>query len=286
MKTIDIIALIILTLTWGTVYTVAGYTISFFPAIFLYSLRFLIAGICLLPFCKVPNIATKEIILFGVLQAFTFLGIAIALKHIDSSISAIIMRLDIPIIILIANFMFNEKISIHLIFGILLCFVAVYIIAGGIKEKSDLFYLFVIILSAILSAFSHIVSKTIGDKNIDNKTITCYSSFIIFILLFIFSILFREDILFSLVNADIKAWLLLFYLGIGPSLIGYICLHFIMRRNPTTKTMPAGFLRPFISTFSAFLVLNEPLNPEKIFGMLLIVIGVYISENGLFFLKK
>lgn len=279
MKTIDIVALIILNILWGTVYTVAGYSINFFPPIFLYSMRFLIAGIFLLPFCKTPKTAWKETILFGVLQSLTFLGICIALKHIDSSISAIIMRLDIPIIILIANVMFKEKININLIVGILMCFFAVYIIAGGMKNENSIFYLIIVLISAVLSALSHIVSKIVGDKNVSNESVNCYSSFIIFFILIIFSIIFKENSLESIKNADTKAWILLLYLGLVPSLVGYQCLHFIMRRNPTVKTMPVSFSRPIINMISAYIVLDEALNKEKIIGLIIITLGIILSEK-------
>ena len=52
MKPMEILALTIMTLVWGTLYAVAGYAIRYFPPILLYSMRFLIAGICLIPFTK------------------------------------------------------------------------------------------------------------------------------------------------------------------------------------------------------------------------------------------
>ena len=61
MKPMEILALTIMTLVWGTLYTVAGYAIRYFPPILLYSMRFLIAGICLIPFTKFSKLEWKKI---------------------------------------------------------------------------------------------------------------------------------------------------------------------------------------------------------------------------------
>ena len=43
--------------------------------------------------------------------------------------------------------------------------------------------------------------------------------------------------------------------------------------------MPMHFFKSVISVLSAYLILNEPLNKEKIVGLILIVIGVFIAEH-------
>lgn len=277
MKPIEILALVILTLTWGTVYTVAGYTIRFFPSVLLYSMRFLIAGICLIPFTKFSKLEFKKIFLFGTFQAFTFLGIALALKHIDSSISAIIMRLDIPITLLIASFMFKEKITWNLIVGCFMCFGAIYIISGDMEKKSNIIFVFLVLFSAILSAASHITSKTINKKTPFNL-INAESCLIVGLELLVISFFLKEDIVGSIATANTKVWLLLIYLSIVPSIIGFQCLHFLMRRVPTNKTMVYGFLRPFLNVVSASLLLGEVLSSEKILALILTTAGIGLSQ--------
>lgn len=276
MKLIDVLAITLLVSIWGTAYTITGYTMKFVPIMLLYAIRFFLAGLFLLPFSKIPKTEIKKIITFGIMQGFIFVFIGLAMKNIDSSLSAIIVSLDIPITILIANIIFKEKISLNLIIGLIICFFAVYIISGGIKEKSNIIYIFCLLLSATLSASSNIVSKSI--KNIDSTTITCYSSFVISIVMFISSFFFKENIS-TIINIDLKAIILLIYLGVGPSMLAYQCLHFLLNRNMTTKIMPMHFFKSVISVLSAYLILNEPLNKEKIVGLILIVIGVFIAEH-------
>ena len=274
MKLPDIIASTTLILIWGTAYTVAGYAINFVPAISLYAIRFLLAGLFLLPFSKLPKIEFKKVATFGIAQGFVFFLIALAMQHIDTSLNSIIISLEIPFTILMAALIFKEKITWNLILGLLLCFFAIYIISDGIKEKSNVIYVVFLIFSATIAAFSNIVSKSI--KNVDATSITCYSSFFTSAVLFIFAFINNDNI--DIFNIDIKAIILIIYLAVSSSMLAYQCFHFLLKRNKTTQLMPLNFLKSVISVLSGYLILNEPLNIEKILGLILIIIGVSLAE--------
>ncbi|MBO4956381.1 MAG: EamA family transporter [Rickettsiales bacterium] len=277
MKLMDILAITLLVLIWGTAYTVTGYTMKFVPIMFLYAIRFSLAGLVALPFSKFPPKEDRmKIVSFGVVQGFIFVFIALAMKNIDSSLSSILVCLDAPITILMASIIFKEKINWNLIVGLIICFSAIYIISGGIREKSNIIYVFCLVISATLSATSNIVSKSI--KNTNPTSITCYSSFFISATMLIFSLLFKENVLTTIVDIDLKAIILLLYLAVGPSMVAYQCLHFLLNRNMTTKIMPMNFFKPTVGVTSAYFVLGEPLNKEKIIGLIMIIIGVYLSE--------
>lgn len=285
MKPLEILALVLLTLTWGTVYTVAGYAIRFFPPVLLYAMRFMIAGICLIPFTKFSTKEFKKIFWFGTFQALTFVGIAVSLKHIDSSISAIIMRLDIPITLLIAALMFREKITWNLVLGCAICFLAIYVISGDVKDKSEIIFVLIVLVSSALSAVSHITSKAI-DKDTSFNLINAESSLIIGAELLVISFFFGEDIVGSITTADTKVWILLLYLGIVPCIIGYQCLHYVMRTMPANRSMLYGFLRPFLNLLSAALVLGEIVSKEKVWGLVLTTFGIAISQMDFSKIKK
>lgn len=277
MKLKEALALAVVTLSWGTIYTVSGYAIRTFPPILLYAIRFLIGGMCLLPFVKITGKEFNKIFWFGTLQALSFVFICIGLKNMDVSISAIIMRLDIPLTIFIANFIFREKITWNLALGLLVCFFAVYLINGDVKQGSGFIYILAVCFGALTSAISNIISKSIS-KDVSLDSTTCQGAIIIGAELFIFSLLFKEPFIEPIVNADLKAWILILYVAIVPGIFGYKCFHYTMKVLPTTQSMIFAFLRPLLNVISAFFVLGEPLSKGKILGLILTTVGIAISQ--------
>ena len=285
MKPMEILALTIMTLVWGTLYAVAGYAIRYFPPILLYSMRFLIAGICLIPFTKFSTLEWKKICLFGTLQAIMFVGITVSLKHIDSSITAIVLRFDIPMTMLFAALFFKEKITWNLVIGCLICFFGIYVISGDVKQKSDLLFIFLLVLSTIISGLSNMVPKILNEK-VSYNLLNAEASFVIAIELLLVSFLFGEDVLGSLQNADLKIWILMLYLGIFPAIIGYHCFYYLLKRVPTNKTFPYHFIRPFVALISGAIVLGEFISQEKIWGLILTTIGIALSQINFDKFKK
>lgn len=277
MKPMEILALVLMNLMWGTLYTVAGYAIRSFPPILLYSIRFFIAGICLLPFIRFSTLEWKKIFLYGTLQSIMFVGITLSLKHIDSSVTTIIMRFDIPMTILFVSLYFKEKITWNLIVGILICFFGMYVISGDVKQKSDIFFIFLLIASTAVSGISSIIPRLL-DKKVSYGVLNIEFYFITAIQLLIVSFLFGEDIFGSLQNTNLKIWILMLYLGLFPTIIGFYCFFYLLKRLPTSKTFPYHFSKPFIGLIAGNLVLGEMITNEKIWGLILTTIGIALSQ--------
>lgn len=122
MSLIDFLLLIFLNIIWGSAYAVAGYTMLFFAPFFLYSIRFLMTAGITLPFYRIPKNLIHKIIILSIFQIITFFGVALGVKNLESSISAILIKLDIPFSMILATIFLKEKLTRQMIFGILICF--------------------------------------------------------------------------------------------------------------------------------------------------------------------
>ena len=89
----DIVIALLLNIIWGTSFTFAGYAMAFYAPVFLYSLRFFTTGLLTITFNPFPRTYFKEILILSTFQAITFYGIALGVKHIDSSTAAILTSL-------------------------------------------------------------------------------------------------------------------------------------------------------------------------------------------------
>jgi O-acetylserine/cysteine efflux transporter len=269
----DILTLIFLNVVWGSAFAVAGYGLRYFAPTFLYALRFFIVGALTVPFCDFPKNDIKKILFLSLAQTFVFYGIGLAVKNLDSSISAIITRLDIFFTIALAAIIYKEKITIRLVIGLLMCVAAIVVINGETKFSNSK-YLYLLIVSSFMSGVANIIAK--GIKNESNATITAWSSLLMGFELFIIS--FSVETQFVVKKIDILVIFILIYLSVFSSYLSYLILFSLLRRYDAAKIMPYNFSRPIIAIISGFLILEETISYNKVLGALLIIIGIYIAE--------
>ena len=269
----DVLIAIILNIVWGSSFTFAGYAILFYAPIFLYSLRFLSTGAITVWFNKVPKNVLPLIVLLGTFQAIDFFGIAMGVKHIDSSTTAILTRLDVPFTIILGVLFFKEKMTLKTAIGLFICFLAVYIISGGL-ELSHMKYIFLMMFSSFCSGCANIVAKKI--KGINNKTIVSWASLVMGIELLLLSLLAEKQLIIKPLNT--LAVLDVVYLGIISSYLTYLVLYYLLRKYQTSQIMPYNFLRPIVSIIFGFIVLSEPITSNKVLGVIFILSGVYLSQ--------
>lgn len=274
MSKLDILIALLINLIWGSSFAIAGYAMSFYTPIFLYSLRFLITGIATTPFNSFPKTAIKKIFLISIFESIMLYGIALTIKNVDSSTSAILSRLDIIFTISLGFIFLNEKINFKIIFGILLAFLGAYILSGGV-QASSLKYISLLIFCSIFSAIANILTKTI--KGIDNRAIVSWISLFIGIELLIVSLLTEHNFIIKTLNY--KAILLTLYLGLVPCYFAYLGLYHLLRKYDTTKVMPYNFIRPVLAIFAGFILLNETITIYKILSCILIILGILISQR-------
>jgi drug/metabolite transporter (DMT)-like permease len=270
----DILLILLLNVVWGSAFAIGGYGLKYFSELFLYSMRFLIVGILTAPFFRLKEQKNMfKIAFMGLCQAFTFYGVALAVKNLDSSISAIVTRLDIIFTIIFGIIFFKEKLKPQLIVGLILCVLAVFVLSGDIHFTNSK-YLYLLIFASIASGFLNIISKTI--KTESSLAIVSWNSY--WTGIFLFLVALGNGQTFIIKPIDIKAIGVVFYMSIFSSYFAYLILYYVLRKNDTTKIMPYNFIRPVVAIFAGLIVLNESITAVKIYGIILITLGVFVSQ--------
>jgi O-acetylserine/cysteine efflux transporter len=278
----DIFILIFLNVVWGSAFAISGYGLKYFAPTFMYALRFFIAGVAVAPFCKFPGENIKKIFFLSMAQAFVFYGVGLAVKNLDSSISAIVSRLDILFTIILAMVIFKEKMTMKLVTSLAMCTIAIIIINGEIRFSNSK-YLYLLIFSSFMSGVANIIAKGIKDEK--NTTIVAWSSLLMGIELGAIS--FLTESRFILEKIDVRAVLVMSYLSIFSSYIAYMILFSLLRRYEASKIMPYNFSRPIIAIIAGYLILGEAISYDKVLGTALIIVGIFIAEHkGDFGLSK
>jgi O-acetylserine/cysteine efflux transporter len=270
----DFILVSLLNIIWGSAFAVAGYAMKYFSEFFLYSMRFFIVGLLTIPFFQISNRKNMiKLVAMGFFQAFTFFGVALAVKNLDSSISAIVTRLDIIFTMILGIAIFREKLTAWLVTGVAICVLAIVVLNGEIAFVNSK-YIYLLVLSSLSSGILNIISKTIkGEKNL---AIVSWNSYFTGIFLLIVSLVTEKQ--FILQPIDYKGVLCVLYISVFSSYIAYWMLYYLLQNNPTTRIMPYNFLRPVIAVFAGLILLGEKITTNKILGIVLITVGVLLSQ--------
>ena len=273
MTTVDILLFILINIVFGSAFSASGYVMKFFTPIFTYALRFLLVGLGFCWFYKFDKKELKKILILGSLQAFNFAGMSLGVKHLSSSITAIVVRLDVVFSIVFAGILLKEKIRLNTIISILMCFAGIFIINRNI-QLNNLGYLCLLLLSSASAGLVNIKIKEI--KGMSNIAITVYIFLIVGIELLFLS-MFVEN-WHNLTMPTFKGWIAILYLSFITTYLCYYLYYSLLRRNSVSKTMPLQFLRIIFSIIFGRILLGEPITTVKIVGTLIIMAGIMVGQ--------
>ncbi len=271
------VPVVIVTLMWGLSFVATKFAVqvfSPFPAAFY---RFLIATIVLLPFSKVKfkdllNINALFAGFWGITMYFVFENTALT---ITSPTNAAIIVSTAPILYVLFTHIFHKrKTTLSQYLGIFLAFLGVAIvILGGesirLRILGDLL--------AFGAAFSwvfytHYVLKLKNYEGIQNTFLITFWGLVTLIP-------------FSLIQnmrpqMEIKSLIALIYLGVFCSALGYLLWNKSIKLIGDRRTTNAVYFIPLVTVFSERLLMGTGLTLKNIFGVIMLIVGLYIFERS------
>lgn len=260
--------------------------IKYYEPITIIFLRLVISGSLLLLFLyftgKFEKIHRKDIKWFLAL-AFTqplcyFLGESFGLKLVSSTIASVIIS-TIPVFSpLVAFYTIKEKFSIYSLAGILVSFAGVLIMIMR-KDLSlsaapaGIALLFFAVFSALFYAviirkfsFSYSPVTIITAQNVIGMFY-----FLPLFLVFDFSHFITVEPTFELVSA-------LLQLSVFASIFAYMLYISVLREFGVTKANIFTNLIPIFTAIASWIILGEMLTIAKIAGMIIVILGVIVSQ--------
>jgi drug/metabolite transporter (DMT)-like permease len=253
-------------------------------------LRFAIASLFLLSITwKIerifPRISFRSFILLTLLglsgiAAYNFFFFS-GLKTITAGRAAVIIANNPVLISILSVIFFKEKISIIRVAGIL-CSVSGAVIAISRGNLQDLagqlgigeFYIFMCVLS--WAGYS-LLGKTVMMKSSPLISVT-YSSLIGTILLLLPSL--REGLTDRILHFPLESWLGVLYLAFFGTVLGFLWYYQGIRSiGPMKASIFINFV-PISALFLSFLILNESLNFTLLLGTIMVVVGVYLTNQS------
>jgi drug/metabolite transporter (DMT)-like permease len=186
----------------------------------------------------------------------------------------------VPIwIFLGALFVLKEKYNFRRTLGVILGLIGVIIImaSGAIEIGTD--YLlgdFIILLAVIAWASYTIFGRPLVLKY-GAFRITAYSLASGSAMYFPFG--FYRALIFDYSKASFGAWISVFYMAFGVSIVAYVLWYWLLKYMEATRIAVFHNIQPVIATLVAFIFLGESIGWSFLIGGVIVLTGVIITET-------
>jgi drug/metabolite transporter (DMT)-like permease len=280
-----IVAALLAMLFWG--YSFVWYKIAYlyykpFTVIFF---RLIFSILLLLVFLKFrgkqEKIKKKDLpgmMLLALCQPFFyFLGEGFGMYYVSSTVGAIIIA-TIPLFTpFFAHRFLKEKIHLSLILGLIISFTGVFLIVQGDYSGSNSIKGIILLFFAVLAAVSYGVQL----KRMSHK----YSAFTIVKYQNIFGALYFLPLfliweLGDFINVDhqLAGFWVIFQMALFASTLAFVFITYVIRNLGMSRTNLFVNLIPVFTAVIAYFVLKESFPFAKILGIIIVIVGLMISE--------
>lgn len=281
---------ILAVIIWSGNFVAARFLVDFTP-IEISFYRWLVTFIVLTPFCikkLIKNIKYLKgrwikVIIISILGVTVFNTFVYLAAHTSNATNMSLLATLSPIVMaIISRIVWKTKLTIHQKLGLLVVIVGVVILItkGSIEVLmslkfaiGDLYMLFAVILFAVYTLTIKIRPKEISQS----------AFFYLMVIIGLIPLLAAMIFTYASNNAhalDTKSALILIYVGVFPSALGFILWNMAIAKIGAIKGGIIYDSIPFFSSLEAVILLHENLLISQVVGGLLILAGIIYSTVG------
>ncbi len=273
MRRQDVFLAVIVPIIFGAGFVVAKQAINDVPPIMLVAFRFIVSGSILVWFFGIPRhhlkmLAWISVISVGVQYSMFYTG----LRYMDVSLAIMIVQLEVPFLVLFAVLLLGERPSPLKYFGIAVAFAGAVVIVGSPQLEGAVIGVILIFGGVVTWAYGQILVSQIQDLN--GAAVTAWISILAAPQLVFATLLFEDNHLEIIMNANWGFWAAVIYLGVAMNVIGSSTWYYLLSRYEVTSVGPYLLLVPITTVVGGVLFLGETLALRTIVGALIILIGL------------
>ncbi len=268
---------ILIPLSWGINAPVVKIAIETMPPLFFAALRSVLLGLLVLYFRR-PPMPLKVINAFafchGVKISFLYYSLYIGLA---AGMTTVILQTQSLFAVILAVFIFKERIEIQNIWGLLLAFLGVVIISFEPNVQMHITGMIFVIMSAIMAAISFLVIRNrkdinyiafVGWFNIVSVIPFAIAAYVVEGSSIHMNILYKIDL--SFVG--------LLFLSAITVIVAYGFLMYLLSLYPTSSVVPFTLLIPVFGLSSSYVCLHEWCEWQSILGSAIVMTGLAINQ--------
>ncbi|MHA4811164.1 EamA family transporter [Flavitalea flava] len=307
-----VLAFAIVYIVWGSTYFFIRLSLVHFPPFLLGTLRFLLAGVIMLAYCKITGerifewSVVRPALVSGLLLLFVGNGALIwSEQYLASSLAAILLAAGPIWFVLLDKRKWKENFSSkETIIGLIIGFIGVIVLFGerllqtfapglsgtGARAATPVLSpgpaatsgtnwaviaMVVLILGSISWAAGSLYSKykSTGSSNSVNAGWQMLAAGIAF---FPTSMLRGEFASFHLQEVSLSSWLSLFYLVTMGSLAGYSAFVWLLQVRSATQVSTHAYVNPVVAVLLGTFFADEHMSAFQLLGLAIILISVLL----------
>ena len=285
MKPRHIALAVLIAAVWGFNFVAIKIGVSAVPPFFLTALRFLLAAFPAILFIARPKESFSWVAGFGFVLGvgqFGLLFLAVRLG-LPAGLTSLVMQAQAFWTMLFAWVMLNEVPSPRQLWGALIGFSGISIIAFGRWSGSDLLPLLLCLVAAAGWAAANIISKMAKPK--DTLSFVIWSSLAVPLPMLLLSWIFEDHAqsFAAVTSPSVQVIGSLLYLAFLSTIFGYAAWNFLFNHYPASTVAPFSMLVPLFGILGAAIAFGERFDGYEVAGAVLIIGGLLVSNFGLRF---
>ncbi len=281
MKLTDILLAISVPVIWGMGFTLAkvAFVYADFPPILLMAFRFTLTALVLVWFVKPPWGQMRAIFWIAVVSAtiqysLTFTG----LTGINASTAIIVVQLEFPFMALLAVIFLKDTLGLRRIFGIIVAFAGIVMIAGQPELQGEFKYVLLVGSGAMTWAVGQIMIKKLKTP-LGGFTLIAWVAVFAAPQLFLASWLIEDGQWQVIQTTGWIGWGVVVYLGLVMTALGYGIWYHLLGKFPVSQIGPFLLLLPVTSIAGSMIMLGERLSYLEMAGAVVVIAGVWIVTS-------
>lgn len=279
MSPIHQLQALLVMIIWGTNFVFIRIGLDELPPFTFALLRFVLVALPLIFFLPRPQVAWRYLVAFGFYIGFGQFGLLFwAMQdNISPGLASLVVQTQVFFTILLAAFLFSERIHPIQIAALVVSFVGISLIATHTNGNTTLLGLATVLIAAFSWSCGNLTIKKIGQVNM--IAFLAWSSLFAIPPLFLMAWWLEgsELMLSSIQQASMNSWLVVIWQTVGNTLIGYGLWNRLMHCYPAVIVAPWALLVPVSGMLASHLFLNESLPWWKILAAVLILSGLIIN---------
>jgi O-acetylserine/cysteine efflux transporter len=272
-----ILLAIAVTAVWGFNFVVIHWGLADMPPLLLSAMRFMVAALPAVFFVRCPRIswrALAAITFFHVSQFnLLFLGMYVGLS---AGIASIVIQLQAFFTVFLAALWLGEKPRGRQLVGMGLAFSGIAVIAFSKGGNGSLLGLALTVLGGLSWAITNILMKRAG--SIDMIALFVWVAALGTVPMFGISLVVEghEVIWNALLNLSSTGVLSIVFMAYGATLFGFGAWGVLLHHYQAARVASFSLLVPVFGMAAAVLLLAEHFTADRMFGVLLVLAGLYL----------
>ena len=275
MKPLDIFAGLGVLLCWGLTFPIAKIGLTELPPLTMITLRYGLTALLLAPLLRLPKQGFGLLILIAVaLGGFHFPLMFSGVAGVDAAIAAIVMQTQSPFAVMLAVIILGEQLTAPRIFGLLIAFGGVALLAGEPAGQSSMLHIAMLVISAVAWAVASLLIKRV--VNVGVFQLNAWIALLAIPQVAVASWVLESGQVEAVLAAGLRGWGTVLFLALGGTLIGWGGMSYLLKNHPVSRVTPITLAIPVVGISAAVVFLDEPLTSLRLAAEMVVFVGVEV----------